>query len=49
MVYVELLQVAEVLQAVVSHLCDLVLLQVQSGKLSEIGEPHISDTREVIL
>lgn len=49
MVDVKLLQVAEVLQAVVRHFSNLVLFKVQCGELGHVGEAHIVDPAEVVL
>lgn len=49
MVNVELLQVAEVLQTVIRHFCDLVLLQMKCGELGHIGKANISNATEVVL
>ncbi len=46
---VELLQVAEVLQTVIWHFRDLVLLQMKRGELGHIGKANIPNATEVVL
>lgn len=46
---VELLQVAEVLQTVIWHFCDLVLLQMKRGELGHIDKANITNVTEVVL
>ena len=46
---IKLLQVAEILQAVIWHFRDLVLLQMKSGELGHVGQAHIPDPAEVVL
>lgn len=49
MVDVEFLQVAEILQTVIGHFSDLVLLQVKCGELGHIGKTNISNATEIVL
>lgn len=46
---IELLQVAEVLQTVIRHFCDLILLQMKRGELGHVGKANIPNATEVVL